>query len=66
MMVKIQKIYRERKGREVGSSKYPVEGDDNVVQGTPGMVQGIQHRHDPHVEALPLHALYGIIEGEER
>ena len=59
------KIYRERKGREAGSSKYPVEGNDNIAQGTPGMVQGFQHGRDPHVEALVLHALSGIVEGKE-
>ena len=39
-MVRIQKVYKERKGQEVGSSKYLVGGNDNVVQGTLGMVWG--------------------------
>jgi len=40
MMVIIQKVYRERKGKEAGSGKYPTRGNDNVVQGTPSVVQG--------------------------
>jgi len=60
-MVRIQKVYRERKGQEVGSGKYPARGNDNVTQGTPGMVQGFQHGRDPHVEALPLHPLCGVV-----
>ena len=65
-MVKTQKIYRERKGREVGPSEYPAEGNDNITQGTSGMVHGFEHGHNPHIEALLLHALCGVIESEER
>ena len=62
-MVRIQKVYRERKGQEAGLGEYPSRGNANVMQGTPGMVQGFQHGRDPHVEALLLHALGGVIKG---
>ena len=36
-MVRIQKVYRERKGQEVGSGKYLARGKDNITQGTPSL-----------------------------
>ena len=40
-------------------------GNDDFAQGAPGMVQGFQHGRNPLIETLQLHALYGIVEGEE-
>lgn len=60
------KIYRERKEPEAGLSEYLAKGNYNVVQATSGMVQGFKHGCDPHIEALPLQALYVIVESEER
>ena len=59
-------ICGERKKQEAGSIKYLASRNDNVGQGTPGMVQSFKHGRDSHVEALPLHALGVGIEGEER
>jgi len=58
-------IQRKKKRREAGSSKYSVERNDNIAQGTSGVIQGLKHGRDPHIEALPLHALCGIVESEE-
>ena len=59
------KIQEERRGREARSSEYPASGNDDFMQGTPSMVQGFQHNRNPLIESLPLHALSGIVEGEE-
>ena len=59
------KINEERRGREARSSEYLASENNDFAQGVPGMVQGFQHGRNPLVETLPLHALSGIIEGEE-
>ena len=59
------KIEEERGGRESRLSEYLAGGNDDASQGTPGLVQSFQHGRDPLVETLPLHALGGIVEGEE-
>ena len=59
------KIDKERREREARPTEYLAGGNDNISKGAPGQVQSFQHGHDPLIEILPLHALCGIVEGEE-
>ena len=59
------KIDEERRERKARLSEYLAGGNDDISQGSPGLVQCFQHGRDPLVETLPLHALGGIIKGEE-
>ena len=46
--------------------QYLAGGNNNVAQCTRGVVQGLEHGRDPYIEALPLHALCGVIKGKKR
>ena len=45
--------------------QYPPERNNDVMHCTRGMVSGLEHEHDPYVEALPLHALYSVVQGKK-
>ena len=47
------------------TKQYPARGNNNIAQCARGMVQGLEHGRDPYVEALPLHALCGIVKGKK-
>ena len=59
------KIDKERRDREARPSEYPTDGNDDVLKGALGLVQSFQCGREPLAELLLLHALGGIIEGEE-
>jgi hypothetical protein len=53
---------RKPRGRDTW---YLASWGDNITQYAHCVVQGPKRGRDPHVDAFPLHLLYGIIEGEE-
>ena len=59
------KIDEERRNRVARPSKYLAGGNNDVSKGAPDLVQSFQCGRDPPVETLSLHALGGIVEGEE-
>ena len=59
------KIDDERRNWEARSSKYLAGGNNDISKDATGLVQSFQHGREPLAEFLPLHALGGIVEGEE-
>ena len=50
---------REEKGKP---SEYLGSRNNNLTQGSSGLVQSLQHGQDPGIKTLPLHALSMIVE----
>ena len=59
------KMDEERRDREARPSEHLAGQNDDVSKGTAGLVQSFQCGREPLAELLLLHALGGIIEGEE-
>jgi len=59
------KIDEEKRDREARPSEYSAGGNNYVSKGAIGLVQSFQRDREPLAELLPLHALGGIVEGEE-
>ena len=59
------KIGEEKRDREARPSEYLASGNDEVSKDAAGLVQSFQSGCEPLMELLPLHALGGIVEGEE-
>ena len=59
------KIDKEKRDREARPSDYLAGGNDDISKGAAGLVQSFQRGREPLAELLPLHALGGIVEGEE-
>ena len=59
------KIDEERRDQEARPSEYLAGGNDDVSKGAAGLVQSFQRGREPLAKLLPLHALGGIVEGEE-
>ena len=59
------KIDEERRDRKVRPNGYQAGGNDDASKGAAGLVQSFQRVREPLAELIPLHALGGIVEGEE-
>ena len=58
-------IRNTRTHEEGRLSGYLARRNEDLVQGTTGLVQGIHQSQEPDVKILPLHALGSIIEREK-
>ena len=47
------------------TKQYPTGGNNNITQCTHGVDQALEHVCDPYIEALLLHALYGVVKGKK-
>ena len=59
------KIDEEKRNWEARPNEYLAGGNDDVSKDTASLVQSLQRDREPLVKLLPLHALGGIVEGEE-
>ena len=59
------KIDEGKRDGDARPSEYPGNGNDYISKGATDLVQSFQRGREPLAELLPLHALGGIVEGEE-